>query len=195
MDTSTLVTAYAAAASVGVIATAAFSPSINRAVDKLIPEEMAPAWSLFMKFSLFVAAFTGGMPGAEPGRFIDRNAPLVTAPVEGENLMLVMRSIGGALTASAWILLAFFAVTLLAAFSIRIWAMIKQRREDDATEGARVKAEQAEAKAKQDASESPRSETIKRMEPASTEPVKRQEPAGTRPVKTEKPAAIPAPRP
>ncbi len=176
MDTGSLVYAYAAAATVAVLVTAAFSPAINRVLDNLIPEEVSPAWAQFIKFALFVSAFVGGMPNANPGRFIDRNGPAVTPPVEGEALMMVMRTIGGALMAASRMLLVFFGTTLAAYAAIRFWAAVKQRREAEATEVERREKEHLEAKARQDASPSP-------------EPRKRQEPAEARPVRKESAAA------
>ncbi|UPT73543.1 MAG: hypothetical protein M0D55_17010 [Elusimicrobiota bacterium] len=80
MDTGSLVWSYAAALTVAAVVTAAFSRAIDRVLYKLIPEEVAPSWTQFVKFALFVASFAGGMPTGPGGAFIDRNGPLVTPP-------------------------------------------------------------------------------------------------------------------
>lgn len=181
MDTTSLLLAYAAAAAVGAVVTAAFSPSINIVLTKLIPGDLVPAWNQFTRFALFVASFAGGIPNPNPGRFIDRNAPAVAPPVEGEGLMMVMRAIGGALMAASWTLLIFFGVTLAAYGAGRVWTAIKQRRDEDAKEVERREQERREAKAKQDASSSERIEARKRLEPAEPRPVQKDE-SSQRPV-------------
>jgi hypothetical protein len=178
MDTSSLVYSYAAAALVAGVITLAFSPSINRVLNKLIPDEVAPAWSQFIKFALFVTSFVGGMPNAAPGRFIDRNGPAVTLPVEGAELLMVMKSVSGALTAASWTLLIFFGATLSAYGAKRFWGALKERREAEAKALEHREAEQRADKAKQDAGAVKRDETPKRDEkPESAEPPEPREPA------------------
>lgn len=179
MDTATLVLAYAAAAAVAAVVTVAFSAPIERVLFRLLPEEVAPAWNQFVKFALFVASFAGGLPAPISG-FVDRAAPPIE-PAEGEGLMIVMNSVGGALMAAAWVLLAFFAVTLTALTAGRVYASYRKRRELAARALAQREEERKLEKARQDRSEGA--------------PLKRQEPAEPRPVKPqEKPAPQP-PRP
>ena len=178
MDTSSLVYSYAAAALVAGVVTLAFSPAINRVLNKLIPVEVAPAWSQFIKFALFVSSFVGGMPITAPGRFIDRNGPAVTLPIEGEEILMVMKSVSGALTAASWTLLIFFGVTLGAYGAGRFWAVLKERREAEAKALEHRETEQRADKAKQDAGAGKHDEAPKRDEqPKPAEPPKPREPA------------------
>ncbi|MDP3543465.1 MAG: hypothetical protein Q8T11_13430 [Elusimicrobiota bacterium] len=182
MDTSSLVYSYAAAALVAGVVTLAFSPAINRVLLKLIPDEIAPAWSQFIKFALFVSSFVGGMPNAAPGRFIDRNGPAVTLPVEGAELLMVMKSVSGALTAASWTLLIFFGATLGAYGAMRFWAVLKDRRDTEAKALERRAAKQREDKAIQDAGAGKLDEAPKRIEEQkSPEPPKPREAAGESP--------------
>jgi hypothetical protein len=181
MDTGSLVLAYAAVLSVAAVVTVAFAPAINRVLDHLVPAEIAPAWSQFVKFALFVAAFAGGMPAPAPGAFVDRNGPIVTPPVEGEGLMLVMRSIGGALAAASWLLLVFFAVTLTASMAGRVWLGIRQRREAEARALESREQERLEAKAKQEGAEASADAPLRRQEPAEARPVRRESSGTTQP--------------
>lgn len=160
MNTPALLLAYAAAAAVALIVTAAFSAPMERVLFRLLPEELAPAWNQFVKFALFVASFAGGLPLPRAG-FIDRAAP-PAPPMEGEGLMLVMGSVGGALMSAAWALLAFFAITLTALTAARVYAALRERRELE--------------KEKPDRAE-PRGEPLKRREPAEPRPVKQDKPA------------------
>lgn len=192
MDTGTLIMAYAAAATVAGIVTAAFAPAMDRVLYKLIPEEVAPAWSQFMKFALFVASFARGMPVVDGARFIDRTGPLVTPPAEGQGLMIVMKSVGGALAGASWTLLLFFGVTLTAFMAGRVWVALKERRDKEAAEIKAREDERREEKKKQDES----AERRRRDETRDNMPPKRAEPADSRPVppKTEPVKNPPAPR-
>jgi hypothetical protein len=175
MDISTLVMAYSAAALVALTVTAAFSAPIEEVLFRLLPEEVAPAWQQFVKFSLFVVTFGGGMPAPLAGAIIDRNAPAAPAPPPGEGFMVVMSSLSGALMAAAWMLLVFFAITLAALTALRLYTMARKRRELEANRVAEREEERKQVKALQD----------------SGQPLKRREPAETRPVQQEKPAQNP----
>lgn len=174
MDISTLLMAYAAAALVALVVTAAFANPIEEVLFRLLPEEVSKGWQQFVKFALFVAAFAGGMPVAMNAGFIDRGAPAVALPPQpGEGLMIVMRSVSGALMAASWVLLVFFAVTLSALTATRIYASYRRRREYEAKELEAREEERKAAKARQDRSEG--GEPLKRIEPAEPRPVKPQD--------------------
>jgi len=126
MDIATLVMAYGAAAFVAVTVTAAFSTPIEEVLFRLLPTEVAPAWQQFVKFALFVVSFGGGMP-----LMGDRGAPAAPA-LPGENFMIVMGSLNGALMAAAWVLLVFFALTLAALAAFRVHTLIRRRRQEEA---------------------------------------------------------------
>jgi hypothetical protein len=161
---STVVMAYAAALIVAFVTTVAFTPTIEQMLFRLLPEEAAPPWSMFVRFALFVTSFVGGKP-------VHAAAAAAATPLAGDNFMIVMNSMGGALMAAAWFLLAFFAGTLGAVTAIRVYAIMSQRRA--------LAAEREAQKTRQD-----RTETH-------GEPIKRQEAAEPRPVKQEKPAPRP----
>lgn len=166
MDIGTLVMAYGAAAMVALTVTAAFSSPIEEVLFRLLPGEVAPAWQQFVKFALFVVAFGGGMPAPLTGAIIDRNAP-EAAPIPGEGFMIVMSSLSGALMAAAWVLLVFFAVTLAALTALRLYSIMRKRREAEASRVAEREKERQEAG-------------------ADGEPRKRREPSESRPVKQER---------
>jgi hypothetical protein len=150
MDVPTLMLAYGAAVMVALTVTAAFAAPIEEALFRLLPKEVAPAWQQLVKFALFVVTFGGGMPAPLTGAIIDRSAP-VAAPVPGESFMIVMSSFSGALMAAAWVLLVFFAVTLVALTGLRFYTVMRRRRE--------------------------RGEPLKRREPSDSRPVKQDRPA------------------
>jgi predicted lipid-binding transport protein (Tim44 family) len=175
MDIPTLVMAYGAAALVALTVTAAFSTPIEEVLFRLLPEEVAPAWQQFVKFALFVATFVGGMPAPLAGAIIDRNAPAAPPPAAGESFMVVMSSLSGALMSGTRLLLVFFAITLAALGALRIYTMMRKRRELEANRIAEREEERKQDKALQD----------------SGQPLKRREPSEARPVKQERPAQNP----
>jgi hypothetical protein len=170
MDILTLVMAYGAAALVALTVTAAFSTPIEEVLFRLLPEVVAPAWQQFVKFSLFVVTFVGGMPSPLTGALIDRNAPASPPALPGESFMTVMRSLSGALMAAAWMLLVFFAVTLAALTALRVYTMMRRRRELEANRLAEREAERKREK-------EPGGEPLKRREPSEPRPVKQDRPA------------------
>ena len=181
MDMSTVVMAYAAALIVAFVVTVAFTPPIQQMLTRLLPPETASPWSMFVRFALFATSFVGGKPAQTTAAVIDRTAPAASAttPLAGDNFMIVMGSLSGALMAAAWFLLAFFAGTLAAVAAIRIYAVVSQRRALAAKDLSEHEEERKAEKTRQDRSES------------HGEPIKRQEAAEPRPVKQEKPAPRP----
>jgi hypothetical protein len=182
MELPIIVLAYAASALVAALATALFSGPIDRVLKTLIQDEILTAWSLFVKFGLFVATFTGGMPSSDVGKFVGFPQPVVTPPIPGDGTLFVMKSVGGSLLSASWFLLAFFAITLIAGSAARLAVAYRERREKEAREAeADRKARDAEAERRR--SEAPRKEPVESVK--IPEPPKRAEPEGRRPVTKE----------
>ncbi|MDD5302495.1 MAG: hypothetical protein PHS14_05230 [Elusimicrobia bacterium] len=180
MEPPIIILAYAASLAVAVITTAVFAKSIDRVLSRLIAEEISSSWALFIKFALFAAVFTGGMP-ADQGKFIGFPTPAVVTPVPGEGMMLVMKSIGAALMSAAWFLALFFGVTFAAGAAVRAYGALREKREKDAQ------------KAEADRQSHPAPNDAPRKEPAAAEkkaeePPKRPEAEGRRPVQKEEPS-------
>ena len=196
MELPIIVLAYAASATVAVLTTAVFSRPIDRVLFKLISDEMASAWSLFIKFALFCATFTSGMPPSDQAKFVGFNTPIVVPPIPGDGTMFVMRSVGGALMGASWFLLVFFGVTLTAYAGGRFYSAVREKKEREAKAAA-------EAAAKHEVDERARRDEAKKTEqkeaaeadarreqgiPAARQqdPVKRASPDERRPVTREK---------
>jgi len=154
MELHSLMLAYTASAVVALAVVAGFSAPIGMTLFKLLPEEAAPHWARFVKFAVAVAAFAGGLPTRPIPTFVDRNAPPPPPPDIADGLMMVMSSASGALMAAAWVLMIFFAVTLISLTAGRAIQAVRQMKE-------REKARD--------------SEPIKRIEPAEARPVPAQE--------------------
>ncbi len=130
--------AYAASALVALLAVAGFSRPIDRIMFRLISDDLATAWTSFVKFALFCVAFTAGMPPSEQGKFIGFEQPVIFPPIPGDGTMFVMRSVGGALLAAAYYLLVFFGATL-AVYSARRFAEAMRARRASAEKSAAEK--------------------------------------------------------
>lgn len=139
MELPIIILAYAVAGIVAVLVTALFSKSIDRVLAGLIAGEIASAWSLFIKFALFVATFTAGMPAGDQGKYIGWSVPVVIPPVQGDGTMFVMKSVGGALLGASWFLLIFFGVTLTAGAGARLIMALRLKKEKEAREAEEEK--------------------------------------------------------
>jgi hypothetical protein len=98
-----------------------FSTSIDAALARVIPEEMTPAWSRYVKFALFVVTFAGGMRLSELEAFLTMRTPAGPPLAAGHGLLEVFKSITGSLIAASGTLLGFFAVTLAVYASMRFY--------------------------------------------------------------------------
>lgn len=184
MELPIIVLAYAASAAVAVLATVLFSRSIDRVLSRMIQDELVSAWSLFIKFALFVTTFTGGMPATDVGKYVGFVPPAVALPVAGDGMMFVMKSVGAALLSASWFLMVFFAVTLTAGAAARLWGSLRAKREEDARS---AESKKAESDKKEDLlHKAAAAQERKNEEPA--EPPKRAEPEGRRPVEKEDPS-------
>lgn len=176
MELPIIILAYAASAVVAVLTTAVFAKPIDRVLSRLITGDVASAWALFVKFALFAATFTGGMPANDQGKFVGFTPPVVIPPVPGEGTMFVMKSIGASLMSASWFLLVFFGVTLTAGAAARAYGALREKREKE------------ERKAEADKQAHPAPNDAPKKEPAAAEPPKRPEAEGRRPVQKEEPS-------
>lgn len=154
MDMIALLLSYSAAAAVSVGVIAAFSSSIDQMLFRLMPSELGPHWTRYVKFALFVASFAGGLPAG--GRF-DRSpdAPPMPAP---DAMMMVMGSAVGSLMAASWLLLIVFGAALAAVAIGKGYAELRKVKEEPQP-------------GFQD------DEPVRRKEPAEPRPVQREKPA------------------
>lgn len=154
MELQSLMLAYTASAVVAVGVVAGFSAPIGMTLFKLLPEEAAPHWARFIKFAVAVAAFAGGLPTRPIPTFVDRDAPPAPPPGVEDGLMMVMSSASGALMAASWVLMVFFAVTLISLTAGRAYQAVRQMKEKEKREAG---------------------EPHKRMEPSESRPVQAAE--------------------
>lgn len=112
METVTLTLAFLSAATVSWCVVMAFSEPIDGVLGRLLAPEQARAWSRYAKFAVLAASFTGGMRFPELGALVAAGAG-GPAPTVGQGMLEIFKTIAGALTAGSWVLLLFFAATLV----------------------------------------------------------------------------------
>ncbi len=108
-----------------------FYGSVSRILRRLVDEEIYTAWSRYLVFAIFVVGISGGVRVWDLERYIlpakEGEVPLL---LTGERWVLeVYRTLIGTLQATAWALLLFFLVALIA-FVIVKGREIKRARVD-----------------------------------------------------------------
>lgn len=126
MEIQVLTLAYTAAALVALAVTAAFSPSIESMLFRVLPGEVSEPWTRFLKFAVFVAAFSGGKPSEVAG-LIDRSMPNAPPPGAAEGLTIIISSAIGALMAAAWVLLGLFTIASVILLTGRAYGAYRAR--------------------------------------------------------------------
>lgn len=125
METAILASVFVAALAVSGFATLAFSVSVDEVLKRLLPAELAAAWSRYVKFALFTASFIGGLRLQELGALVSRGQGDGARLAADQGLVEVYRTIAGSLGAAAWTLLAFFAGTLCVYGAARVYEGLK----------------------------------------------------------------------
>lgn len=113
-----------------------FYGPVSRILRRLVEEEIYTAWSKYLVFAIFVVGISGGVRVWELERYI-------SPAKEGESALLltderwvleVYRTLIGTLQATAWALLLFFMVALIAFVIVKGREMKRSARTDAATE-------------------------------------------------------------
>jgi hypothetical protein len=122
MESMVLAFSFASAILIAACVVTFFSTSIDEALARVVPVEMTPAWSRYVKFALFVVTFAGGMRLSELAGFMALRTPGGPPLTAGQGLLEVFKSIAGSLIAASGTLLAFFVVTLAVYAAKRFYA-------------------------------------------------------------------------
>lgn len=124
MDIAMLVLTFLAALAVAGGVVLAFSMPIDAVLSKLVPAELAEAWSRCAKFAVFVSSFTGGLRLGELGGLVAAGAGR-TAVATPQAFLEVMKTVSGALTAASWAVLAFFGGALAVYAASRMYESLR----------------------------------------------------------------------
>ena len=101
-----------------------FSRPITKILGRLVSEDLAPTWRRYILFATYVVGISGGVPLWDIEKYI-------TPDKEGHLLQLtsdrwvveIYRSVIGALQGTAWMLLVFFLIALIAYVVVRGFEM------------------------------------------------------------------------
>lgn len=119
MDIAMLVLTFLATVAVAGGVVLAFSRPIDTVLSRLVPTELADAWSRCAKFAVFVASFTGGLRLKELAGLVAAGGDTtIRAP---QAFMEVMKTVSGGLGAASWALLAFFGGALAVYAACRVY--------------------------------------------------------------------------
>lgn len=93
-----------------------FSKPIAAILSRIVAPELAGAWTQFLRFAIYVVGISGGVRIYELESYVRPAAEQFTPPVLTTNrwVLEVYRTIVGSLQSTAWMLLVFFVVALIA---------------------------------------------------------------------------------
>jgi hypothetical protein len=129
MDSLILGFSFAAAVAISACVVSLFSRSIDESLVRVVPQELFPSWSRFVKFALFTVTLVGGMRLSDLAVFIMQRAPTGPPISAGEALLEVFKTITGSLVAASVLLLAFFVAALAIDASMRVFWLRREASE------------------------------------------------------------------
>jgi predicted PurR-regulated permease PerM len=127
-----LVVTLLIAAGLAYVVARAFDRPIRRIFDRLVGEELAPAWARYVRFAVLVVGISGGVRIYALERYLD-------APPDGGSprvldmnrwVLEVYGTIIGTLQSIAWVLLVVFLVALVAYVVMRGGELRSRRRSE-----------------------------------------------------------------
>lgn len=122
------------ATAVSVVATLLFQTPISRILERIVADDIAFAWTKYLRFAIIVVGISGGVRIYELEAYVRPATEQWTPPdLSTERWVLeVYRTIIESLQSIAWMLLVFFVVALIAYVIVRAFELKSRRPEDDA---------------------------------------------------------------
>lgn len=111
-----LITTFLIALAVAAIVVRIFTKPIDSILNRVVPAEISPAWSKYMKFALYVVGIGGGVRVWSFEKYMTAQEPYnAIVPLTGERWVLeIYETVIGTLQSTAWLLLVFFVFALIA---------------------------------------------------------------------------------
>ncbi len=138
MDSMILAFSFAAAVAIAACVVALFSQSIDEAVSRVVPEELAAAWRRYVKFALFTVTLVGGMRLSDLAVFVIQRTAASPPVTAAQSLLEVFRAVAGSLVAASSLLLVIFVATLAIDASIRVFWFQREKSEKAAAQKPRA---------------------------------------------------------
>jgi hypothetical protein len=124
------------ASSVSYAVARAFDGSIRKILDRLVSEELSPAWARYVRFAILVVGVSGGVRIYALERYLASPDPRAVSPefepvapiLDADRWVLeVYGTLIGTLQSVAWLLLVFFIFALIAYVLVRGFELRRNR--------------------------------------------------------------------
>ena len=132
---TTFLIAFAGASGVVFI----FARPIDRILRQVIPPELSPAWSTYLRFAIYVVGIGGGVRVWDLEKYLTAQQPYgqIVALTPERWLLEIYQTIIGTLQSTTIVLLVFFVFALIAVVIVRLFeARQVERRTGGVGEGA-----------------------------------------------------------
>jgi len=123
-----LAVTFAIAFSVSWIVVNIFKKPADKIFQRIIQDDIASAWTTYLKFALFVAGISSGIRLRELERYI------IAPRYAKKPQMEIYRTIVETLQGLAWVLLTFFIISLAAFVLVRLIEVLRKNRTTNTAE-------------------------------------------------------------
>ena len=127
-----LIVTFALALFVAFIVVRVFTRSIDSILRRLIADDIHMAWLRYMKFAIYVVGVSSGVRIHELEKYITPNRwqkdAQVVALTTDRWILELYRTVIETLQGSAWLLLVFFVIALIAYVIVRVFELRKKER-------------------------------------------------------------------
>lgn len=118
-----LITTFLIAFAVSTVVAVIFGKPIDRILAKVVPDDLSPAWSRYLRFAIYVVGIGGGVRVWALEKYLTRQEPYgeVVALTTDRWLLEIYETIIGTLQSTTVVLLAFFVFALIAVVVVRLF--------------------------------------------------------------------------
>ncbi len=118
-----LVTTFIVAFVVATIVVLIFNKPIDSILRQVLPADLAPAWTKYLRFALYVVSIGGGVRVWDLEKYMTAQEQYKTiVELTSERWVLELyQTVIGTLQSAAWLLLVFFVFALIAVVVVRIF--------------------------------------------------------------------------
>ena len=97
-----------------------FSSPVKKILSRLVPDELAPSWSRYITFAIYVVGISGGVRVWDVEKYISPDkAGQILILNQDRWVIEIYKTIIGSLQSVAWMLLIFFLFALIAYVVVR----------------------------------------------------------------------------
>ena len=97
-----------------------FSSPVKKILSRLVPDELAPSWSRYITFAIYVVGISGGVRAWDVEKYISPDkAGQILILNQDRWVIEIYKTIIGSLQSVAWMLLIFFLFALIAYVVVR----------------------------------------------------------------------------